>query len=322
MSPTVAVSFSLPAVHHLADGTLDANGLCTIQLLIQLANAHNALLALLGVDAAHLASTLTHRTPPVAARAALVIYRREKLLEQMHAHNGDFRDAEGALRRKLLSSATPVEVVIEHYSYAGEIHRSGLFARLRARVAQRPLPVPVLDALWVELDTGRQLARLTALVEEATRFASAVGGGADARAETPLQAFALEGLRMAASEWQACSTPSVRQHVRLCHLAALFLALEEGASGSSSLSQAVLTKYQQPLPAPLRRALLDAAPLLELSLLVPALRDLLAEQLTSDAWDAGAPLKQYIVYSSEHDLEAEPWWPLLPEQVQLAQAMR
>ncbi|CAN0006633.1 unnamed protein product, partial [Heterosigma akashiwo] len=102
--------------------------------------------------------------------------------------------------------------------------------------------------------------------------------------------------------------------------------LEEASAGGGPLDS-VCYKYREPLPPELAEALRTNARgavrtqgSLDLSQVVPALRDLLVEQLGQDTWPAEDQLKAYLTFVAP-DLEDQPWYQeLFPDDLQIAHA--
>ena len=144
------------------------------------------------------------------------------------------------------------------------------------------------------------------------------GGGGGDGGGTPgmrLRDFALRALLLPAAVWAEASTPTIEQQVCLCHLQSLLLALEDGGLGRKP-EEDVHPKYREALPPGMAEAL--AAPALRPSELLPALHDLMRDQLGSPTWPEAASLKTYLQYASEADLEEQDWYAAgFPEELEL-----
>ena len=124
-----------------------------------------------------------------------------------------------------------------------------------------------------------------------------------------------QALLLSAEAWAAAASPTVAQQVCLCHLQSLLLALEEGVPGGAA--ERVHPRYREPLPPPLERALAADARLAA-STLLPIVHDFMLAQLGECTWPADAPLKAYLAFSTEVDLETEEWFVHgLPEALEL-----
>ena len=184
---------------------------------------------------------------------------------------------------------------------AGELQKTGRLGQLKQRVAQRPLPDAIVRAILVEVDTQQRLQALLTLLEQVISFVCvAVGGGS---AEAPLHDYATQVLLLSDEAWRDASTPTIEQQVRLCHLQALFMALEHGAP--QSVDDELHERYKEPLP-PGADALLDD-PRLRRAELLPALHDLIVSQLADGAWQPGLSLKEYLGYADADLADAE-WY--------------
>lgn len=133
-----------------------------------------------------------------------------------------------------------------------------LQALLSCGVAQEALPEEVSASLTQELDTKERLLRLTAMVEDCARFLVQAGrlGGLDGASS--LDDFLRRVVGCDEAEWVAASTAAVRRSVRLKHLAALYRALEQlatGRAGEDALLSRVPKRYQEPLSALLEEEL-------------------------------------------------------------------
>ena len=361
MSPAVAVTFSLPSV---VAGDNDAPGLCTVQLLNTLSQLHadamnqlhaggSPLLPRAAAAADAAVPTISHNTPYEVMRRQLLSFdpavhlmprlvalRRDAADEAAGGSAFDLAALERSLVASVLAVATPLQIHIHHFAYAGELQRSGQLGRLRQRVPQRPLGEATLEAIWAEVDTQQRAQALLALLEQAIAFLGALGGGgggggaaaeggteggdgdagtAWAQANAPLEGYARRALLLSADEWEAVSTPTLAQQVCLCHLQSLFVALDEGAPGGSVLD-AVSARYREALPPDLEAAL--GADALRVGELLPVLHDLMSSQLVEARWPADASLKQYLAFSSDADLEEAEWFVQgFPEALELRHAL-
>ena len=153
-----------------------------------------------------------------------------------------------------------------------------------------------------ELPTGSEgsNARGSARVGHAARAQAVAFLGAlgtEAAAQQPLREYAAAVLLLSPEAWEQAATPSVEQHVRLCHLQSLVVALEEG--GADSLLDNVHPKYREPLPAGLEERLASDVRLRR-SVLLPVLHEFISSQLVESSWPADANLKQYLTLSLIH----------------------
>ena len=120
-------------------------------------------------------------------------------------------------------------------------------------------------------------------------------------------------LLLSAEAWRDAATPTIEQQVRLCHLQALFMALEHGAP--HSVDDELHERYKEPLP-PGADALLDD-PRLRRAELLPALHDLIVSQLADGAWQPGLSLKEYLGYADVDIADADWYEAAFPEALEL-----
>ena len=149
---------------------------------------------------------------------------------------------------------------MHHFEFQGELLRTGKLRALKERVPQTPLPPSILQSICEEVDTAQRQQALLALLEQAAAvrgttimcdrhyhlampqppsqayrttpllheqavaFLGAVG--AEGVAEQPLREYATQVLLLSPTAWEQASTHGVEQHVLLCHLQSLFVALE------------------------------------------------------------------------------------------------
>ena len=146
MSPAVAVTFSLPSV---VAGDNDAPGLCTVQLLNTLSQLHadamnqlhaggSPLLPRAAAAADAAVPTISHNTPYEVMRRQLLSFdpavhllprlvalRRDAADEAAGGSAFDLAALERSLVASVLAVATPLQIHIHHFAYAGELQRSG-----------------------------------------------------------------------------------------------------------------------------------------------------------------------------------------------------
>jgi hypothetical protein len=323
MTPSTPVAFSLPSMLH---GETDAQGLCTIQLINVMQACHNELLSSLGKvrgldDSAKPLPSVSYQTPHQYVSRLLIRYDRERRFlpllrlwasQSLEYGNGgsteyNMAGIQSALANSIIGIARPISVHIHLYSFAGEMQRSGLVAKLNARLPQVPLQPALINAICAEVDTQHQLVQLTQLLETCIEFLVSTGAShTPSFGATPLGLYVTNTLLIDPAHWSDVASPAIEQHVLLIHIQSLFLALEERVAGSGLDRVALL--YRAPLPAELCDALKIASHHLQLLVLLSVLRDLLVQQLTREDWPADAVLKQYLAYATEIDLEAEDWF--------------
>ena len=227
----------------------------------------------------------------------------------------DLHAIEASLAHSVLGRAAQLVVHVHHFEYQGNLLRTGKMSMLKERVPQRPLPPALLQTLCVELDTAHQQQALLGLLEQAVAFLSALGQ--ESSSEQPLREYVLHTLLVPDEVWRQASSHSVEQHVCLCHVQSLFVALEEGQPDAL---ERVHPKYREPLPAGLAK-MLRADVRLRRSVLLPVLHEFLTTQLVEGSWPADASLKQYLTFT-DPDLEDAEWYAgAFPEQLSLCHAV-
>jgi len=213
----------------------------------------------------------------------------------------DLPAIERTLARNVLSRATNLLVHVHHFEYQGQLLRTGKMSMLKERVPQRPLQPALLIAICEEVDTAQKQQALLSLLEQAVAFLSALG--TDGHAEQPLREYASQVLLLSEAVWKQASTHSVEQHVMLCHLQSLLVALEEG---TPDVMQTVHPKYREPLPAHIEGTL-KADVRLRRAVLLPVLHEFITAQLVEGSWPVDANLKQYLTFT-DPDLEDAEWY--------------
>jgi len=354
MGRSTPVAFSLPSS---VPGETDAQGLCTIQLLNMMLAAHNDVLQALtdagqrpdtagkqaagpaaavavGQEYAELPVTNFTSSPDILRRQ-LINYSRERdllpLLSSMmkqdtafgngHMLEYELNRIQDCLSHRLLAGRVPINLQIRHFSYAGELRRTGRLGLLLQRIPQVELPASVRAAIGDETDTLHRLTRLSNVVEDAVGFLTSVGGGnvRGIDGEMPLAKYIQEVLLIPVAEWEHVATPTVTNAVRLKHLQSLVVCLEELQQGD--VTDRVASAYTEPLPKAVRDSLMASVGQVDLGVFLPILREFMTSQLTTPSWPTDAPLKEYLGYSTDHPAMDEPggWFETaIPEELMLA----
>jgi hypothetical protein len=191
------------------------------------------------------------------------------------------------------------------------------------------LPDVTLQAIFNEIDTQQRQQALMAVLEQAISFVGALGGGTVAgseggdgggvAAEQSLREYATSALMLTEEAWREASTPTLEQHVCLCHLQAIFMGLEEGSDGGV---EGVHSRYREALPAEVAAVLMGGGMArLQVGELLGALHDLLVFQLTEGTWPADASLYQYLTFSAIELEEAEWFVQHFPRELELRHAL-
>ena len=292
------LTFSLPS---MLQGSNEAPGLCTIQILNLMGQLQNRL-----IDAAQRVEPAAHpdnardvkvlpvthfQTPRAILERQLIAYDRSAdllpLISAFAFHppgagalSFDLNGIEQGLVRSIMRGRSAINLQVRQFTFMGEVRQAGRLSALSIHIQQEELPVTVREAIAKELDNAERITRLQNLVEDAINFLARLGGtqvgGADGA--MPLHQYTTEVLLLDELQWKQSVTVTIEREIRLCHLRALFLCLE-GISGG--LEHRVDGRYKEELPAELHAELTNAAKHIDLPLLVPILRDFLSEKLNT-----------------------------------------
>lgn len=133
-----------------------------------------------------------------------------------------------------------------------------------------------------------------------------------------LESYILDTLLVEPSRWVELTTPTISQQIRIKHIQALYLGLEE--KGMSDPLESVALKYRDSLEEPLYDAvetIISSLVSIEIVLLLTAIRDFATEQLCSGNWSGSACLKEYLLYPAP-ELEEHAWYSsVFPEMIEL-----
>lgn len=112
--------------------------------------------------------------------------------------------------------------------------------------------------------------------------------------------------------------PTVTQQVKLCHVQSLYAGLQARSDGQDANTLAFIAlKYRDELEDDVRDQLRGKLEHVPRELFMSVLHDFASDQLRVDTWPPDANLKEYLTYSSEHDLERMDWFVDLPSALQL-----
>lgn len=224
-------------------------GICTIQLLNVIQQAHNDVLVAfekrMGIAGRLPASlpVVSHRTPREILSRKFIVYDRQSLLlpvlydcsRQSLGYNDrskltyDFARVEERLTQALLVGQHQVALQVWQYQYSGQLRQAGALSRLQMRVQQEMLSASVCAAIREEVDTQHRWRMLLSQMEDCIQFLVSIGGAnvKGIQGGTLLSSYITDVLLVRPETWMEMSTPSLRQHVQLKHLQALFILLEE-----------------------------------------------------------------------------------------------
>lgn len=283
------------------------------------------------------APSISYMTPTFVIQQHLIYYDRKKTLMPLlfvHSRKAesitdgslhfDHAAIEEDLQNALLSGKSTFNLRIIHFQYSGDAQKRGRLTSLRSTITQDALSSSVTLILLQEIDTQSRVAKLMQLLEVCVHFlvstASSLQKG-EVQGDLLLSDYVLKVLQTDREVWDEISSPTLNQQVSLKHLQSLFMVLEESMGGSAL--EKVHHRYREPLPASVQDQLSSCHRKLNLELILPALRDLLVEQLCSPSWDAAASLKNYLIYTcTAEDLEESEWYQtFFPDSLTLAVAL-
>ncbi|KAH9260003.1 hypothetical protein BASA81_001775 [Batrachochytrium salamandrivorans] len=324
MSPSTPVAFSLVAI---VQGDADAPSLCLFQLVRALQQLNNNLLDQLleHNDAGVLITTevpvTTMHTPRSVILSRLVQYDRERDLVPLlvvHGSSGKSNDGNNpnphvrevdlpslshALSRQLMAGGKgPIRVVIPQFQYANEARRTGTLAVLKNRIPQVELSLAAKSALAQQLDSDSKIHPIMEMVDNAITFLSSFDSSAAFEGKMLLREFARSVL-------EADDDFNGLEQLALCHLASLFVWLEEAKLGKT-MEELVHPRYRQTLDTGLGETLRQVATeFWDLDLLLPILKELLVNRLgEGSVFPQDAPLGEYLEYCTDVDLTALEWF--------------
>lgn len=329
MGLDIPVNFSLPS---MIPGETDAPGLCTIQLLNLMQTTYNELFGKLVTEPSKQSGiSINYRTSARVLRERTIQYDRESdmmPLVLMASKQGleygggghsqySFGLVEDGLRSGLLAGCEPLIVQVIHFHFRGELQKTGQIMGLRARIAQKNLPGSVLDTISTEIDTQEHAKLLMIRLETGIAFLATIGGDRvkNMDGQLLLSDYMVNSLLLDKDEWSMVSSKTIDSRVRLCHVQALFLHLEELMHGSPLDN--VHENYRVPATPELADALSQSASQMDLSILIVILRDFLIERLINTNLSPDAHLKEYLGYC-DADLPYLDWYDgYFPELLQL-----
>jgi len=236
-------------------------------------------------------------------------------------------NVESAIVRKLLIGKSEVRVMVQQYRYAGEVRRLGFLSTLKTKIPQSNLDSAIKVALSSQIQTVSELAPLLEMVESAIDLLSTLLSGAKNSEsskvildpELPLKTFATEIMRMDISAWEKI-TGSAFVSICLKHMDALYSLLEEARSGT--VEQNIQPKYKEQMSSAqesevrkIKKENFEAAR--------TAMKGFIMAQLTKPEWPVEEPLKKYLGWYLENDMDLDSceWYKLIPESLQLRHAL-
>mmetsp|Transcript_31144 Transcript_31144/g.48161 ORF Transcript_31144/g.48161 Transcript_31144/m.48161 type:complete len:927 (+) Transcript_31144:47-2827(+) len=343
MSEDCSINFSIPS---MVRGANDSMGLCTIKLLELMQNAQGEVLnsftnrssgALLkNVPAGPCAvpapveipndievPSMSYMTDSKILKQQLIVYDRKedfmpllRIFAKQSLDYGkgmyldyDFEKIEAALANSLVGGKMPVKLQIRHFQYYGDVKNAGHLSELHIRVPQKPLTPSVLEAIWQEVDTRDRLMKLMRQIEMCISFIGSVGSSSqtEINGQTFLHQYVLNTLLIERAIWEEITTQTISQHVQLCHLQSFYMELEEKMYGSPL--DKVEERYREFMDDAIKEEVRLNGKHLDLTCLIPILRQFLVQQLCEVKWEVDSSLKEYLTFvSASVDLEELEWF--------------
>ena len=280
--------------------------------------------------------SMSHLTPLKILKQQLIFYDRQKDLmpllqifakQSLEYGEGiyldfDFNKIEAALANTLFGGKMPVKIHIRHFQFYGDVKNAGYLASLHLSVPQRPLSHSILETIWTEIDTRDRLIQLMRYVEMCISFIGSITSSTQASIDGSvlLGSYIVNTLMINNDIWSKITTQAISQQVQLCHLQSFYMELEEKMNGSPLDN--VEKAYREFMDEKTKRDVRNSIKHLDLTILLPVLRQFLVEQLTETKWEIDASLKEYLTFvSSGMDLDELIWYEnYFPESLQLQHA--
>jgi hypothetical protein len=151
-----------------------------------------------------------------------------------------------------------------------------------------------------EVDTHNRIIRLLSNLEVIVNFVTRIGGQQVKEMEigkTLVMDYALKTLQMDEADWMEASTPTVNEHIRLCHLSNVFMRLQEQMTGSplDDIPDEYRLELEESHKEELRKAI-ESDQEKFLGIVLPNLHGFLTNRLVGERWDAELPLKDLLSY--------------------------
>ena len=326
MSPLTPISYSLPSISE-GQKEKDAPALCTVQLLIRLHRIHEEALGLgtqqeeerrNGPQAAARADDLPEvglpevscETPSRILRQKLIMYNRgEDLLPLLSIYSSrnkegelvyELKEIEDSLRFGVLGGKQSTRLHVKYYQFRGDVRTSDQLGALGLRIPQVAVSNQTMQMIFNEVDTHNRITRLLGNLEVIVNFVTRIGGQHVKElgiGKTSVREYALETLQMDKDEWEEASTPSINEHICLCHLSNLFMRLQEQMSGSPL--DDIPDDYRFELDDSQKeefRKVIEVDQEKFLGIVLPNLHNFLTNRLVGERWDAELPLKDLLSY--------------------------
>jgi len=239
MTPDTPIFFSLPNATRVGK-EIDAQGHCTVQLLLYLHRIHEGAIGLdrneqpqqrdppaAGHDA--ILPIISCETPTHALRQKLIFYNRQQdFIPLLTAFSSckdstfqyDFSAIENSLRSGVFGGKQSNELSIKYYQYKGDICEVAGVTDISAQIPQVPVSDFIMHLIFAEVNTQSRIVALLLKIKIVTDFFT-VGGFPAKRLgleKALLRDYAIEVLEIPLGDWDEVSPPSVNEHIRLCHL--------------------------------------------------------------------------------------------------------
>jgi hypothetical protein len=337
MSSNTPIIYSLPSMQ----GEVDVPGMCTIQIINFLQNSHNQILKKLMErigqvanegNSSELIPSINYLTPYELTCKRLIHYDRNEqfipliksyAIQSLDYGEGysltfDFESIEAALINGIIAGKIPLVTQIHHFSYRGDIQKSGRLQNLCNKVHQININSGTQQTILSEIDTLDKFTKLMSQLEVSINFLASFGSKVSIDPKTLWEDFVKNVLMINQNIWKEITTPTITQQVQLCHLQSLYLCLEEKMKGNPL--DDVISEYRQNLDETNEIELKQVLNHLELDLLVVVLREFLISELTEKKWSTSSNLKEYLVYAGQRigvNLEVDWYDDYFPESLEL-----
>ena len=327
MTPDTPIFFSLPNATRVGK-EIDAQGHCTVQLLLYLHRIHEGAIGLdrneqpqqrdppaAGHDA--ILPIISCETPTHTLRQKLIFYNRQQdFIPLLTAFSSckdstlqyDFLAIENSLRFGVFGGKQSNELSIKYYQYKGDICEVAGVTDISAQIPQVPVSDFVMHLIFAEVNTQSRIVALLLKIKIVTDFFT-VGGFSVKRMgleKVLLRDYAVEVLEIPLDDWDEVSPPSVNEHIRLCHLRHLVEKI--GVNDVlSNYTEALLPSHKEEL-----QKHFDGHKGKYHRIVLPVLRDLLQTQLSGkgveNEIDPGLDLKDMLELKIDDDDDDYVWF--------------
>ena len=221
----------------------------------------------------------------------------------------DFEAAEKFLIERYFYNKPLINLRLPGFSYADDVQATARTS-LKGKVTQERIPLELESTIKREFTTPAAAQLVLRRLETCINFLNATGGSfverlGDEVGEMALSSYLADDLLMDAREIATFGL-AIRQQIKLKHLEALWDLLQ--SLTDVDLFVAVLVQFRRELTPTATSALTQAAPLLELDSLLPAMKDFILSQLTREGTSADGPLREtleWIQYEEDKTIPSQ-----------------